>query len=123
MSWFGRVVSALAYSLAQNLVSPDEPLLAAPYNDTARFVEGQIGRMSSPLIYGIKSLTLAFDICAWARCGSLFHRLRHADRMARIEAWRRSPWPACRQFVRLYESLTAYGIYARLEAAAETPRA
>jgi hypothetical protein len=95
-----------------------EPSLGAPYNDVARFLDEQIGRMPMPQGWGVRALALAFDLSALASHGARFHRLRQEARRERLAAWRESPLFFCRQFVRLHESLAAYRLYARLETSA-----
>ena len=115
MNLSSRIVSAVAYSVCQDLAGAAEPRLGAPYNDVARFLDEQIGRMPVPQGWGVRALALAFDLSALASHGARFHRLRHEARRERLAVWRESPVFFCRQYVRLHESLAAYRLYARLE--------
>ena len=115
MSLSSAITSAVAYTVCQDLAGSAEPRLQAPYNDVARFLDEQIGRMPAPQGWGVRALALVFDLAALPAHAARFHRLRHEARRRRLAAWRRSPLFFCRQFVRLHESLAAYRLYARLE--------
>ncbi|MCX5796366.1 MAG: hypothetical protein NTY77_12815 [Elusimicrobia bacterium] len=114
MNWSGRIVSAVVDSVCRGL-APGEPVLAAPYDDVARFVDEQVGRMPSPQGLGVRLLAKAFDLSAFPSCGELFHRLGPELRSARLAAWRASPLSFCRMFVRLHESLVVFRLYSRLD--------
>ena len=46
MNLSSRIVSAVAYSVCQDLAGAAEPRLGAPYNDVARFLDEQIGPLA-----------------------------------------------------------------------------
>src|SRR5262249_33400639 len=85
--WFGDTVSALAYSLV-GARADGRPELEPPYNDLARFVIGQHGRMTDYLRRPLLALTLGFDVLAIARGGKRFHRLPPAERARIIATWK-----------------------------------
>ena len=114
MNWSSRIVMAMVES-ACSRAAGGEPTLAAPYDDVARFVDEQVGRMPSPQGLGVRLLAMIFDMSAFPACGELFHRLSPEARAARLAAWRQSPFFFCRQFVRLHESLAVFRLFARLD--------
>jgi hypothetical protein len=114
MNWSSRIVSAVVDSVCPGPAGR-EPALAPPYDDVARFVDEQVGRMPAPQGAGVRLLAMAFDLSAFPSCGELFHRLSPEARAGRLAAWRQSPFFFCRQFVRLHESLAVFRLYARLD--------
>ena len=114
MSWSRRIVSAMVDSACRGQAR-GEPPLAGPYEDVARFVDEQVGRMPSPQGLGVRLLAIVFDLSAFPSCGELFHRVSPELRAKRLAVWRASPWSSARMFVRLHESLAAFRLYARLD--------
>lgn len=114
MNWSSRIVRAVVESVCAALASGG-PVLAAPYDDVACFVDEAVGRMPSPQGAGVRLLAMAFDLSAFPSAGELFHRLGPEARAAHLRSWRESRWPLCRQFVRLHESLAVFRLFARLE--------
>jgi hypothetical protein len=114
MNWSSRIVSAVVDAVCLGLAAR-EPALSAPYDDVARFVDEQIGRMPSPQGLGVRLLAMAFDLSAFPSCGELFHRISPEARAVRLAAWRASPLSFCRMFVRLHESLAVFRLFARLD--------
>ncbi len=115
MSWFERVVSALAYSLAEEAAAPDDPRLSAPYDDVARFLARSLGEMPDHLRGPVRLLTLAFDAAGLIHGGALFHRQQQVRRSRQIAAWRGSVLGPCRDLVRLYQNLALFALYCRLD--------
>jgi hypothetical protein len=115
MNWLERAISALAYTLAEEAASPEEPRLAAPYNDVARYVGAALGSCPDYLRGPLVLATLGFDLAGLLHGGALFHRQRPERRLKQVRSWRSSPVSACRDLIRFHQNLAVFALYGRLE--------
>lgn len=114
MSRVEAVLSALAYTFCARAAG-EQPELGAPYNDAARFLAAELAAAPDFLRPGLRGLTLLFDWSSLPRTGARFHRLPQAERLRRVEAWRGSALAPFRDLMRLWESLSLYALYARVD--------
>ena len=114
---FQHTVSALCYSIIYQRCQPCQPIesaLAFPHNDVVAFVLQQHSRMPDYFRFPIVALTLVFDLWGVLRVGAPFHQLAHEVRWRQIQSWQNSPIGACRDLMRLYESLTIFCWYSSI---------
>lgn len=123
---FQNTVSALVYSvIAERFESGQRRADREggtgddfPHNRVVRFLLDQHARMPDFLRLPFAAVTLAFDWSSLPRHGRRFHRLAPAARLGRVRAWRGSPVPACRDFIRFFDSLVALSWYSEVGASA-----
>jgi len=112
--WFNDTVSALAYSLAQRFVPGyADPKFQPPYNDVARFILRQHGRMTDYLRLPMFAATIGFDAAAALSRGKVFHHLDPPERAEIIARWKRARLSVRRDLIRFYESLAVIGLFER----------
>ncbi len=112
---------ALVSSLAANLVEPNHPELAPPYDDLTQFVLREQTRMTDYLRLPMTLATLGFDLSGRLTPGNIFHRSSPEKCARQIQAWKNSGLGLQRDFIRFYESLTALALHSRALSSA-TPR-
>ena len=120
---FRSTVSAIVYSILHERFSSSGPGDDFPNNRAVRFLLEQHGRMPDYLRWPLVFLTLVFDWSSLPRLGRRFHRLQPPARLRRIEAWRNSPLPPCRDFIRFFDSLVVYYWYSKVGAEVSKDRA
>ena len=113
MSLFEKTVSALGYTLAQERAPDDPETFVPPYNDVVRFLEAETSRMADYLRIPLRCLTVLFDLAGFIHLGGLFHRQQPEARLRQVRAWRSSRLRPCRDFIRVYESLSVLALYSR----------
>jgi len=113
LSWLDSTVLALVRTSCAEAAIPDDPALAPPYEDAARFVALELAGMPDVLRLPMRALTLVFDLEGLVRSGRLFHRQAQRDRRVQMESWRRSGLAFKRDFIRFYGGLSAYALFAR----------
>ena len=122
---FEHTVSALCYSIIHQRCQQAASASTFPHNQVVRFVLRQHRRMPDFLQFPIRFLTLLFDLWGIIQAGSLFHRQPHSQRWRQIESWKQSSLGICRDFIRVYESLTLVYFYSNTtidsSSEAETP--
>jgi len=108
---FEETVSALCYSIIRERCGPPGPEAEFPNNRVVRFVLEQHGRMPDFLRFGLRELTVLFDLCGLLRRGRPFHRWDHEQRLKQIAAWRSSSLGFRRDLIKFYESLVVFCWY------------
>lgn len=116
MTRFDAVVAAVAEAVCAEAARGGPALLAAPYDDAARFAAAQVRRMPVHLRAPVMLLTLSFDLAGVVRTGRSLAALDTESRVRRLAAWRASSFGPCRSLARLYETLCLFRLFARLEA-------
>ena len=111
LTHFESIVSALGYSLAREQASED--LHEPPYNDVVRFLLLATSRMSDFLRPPMVVLTILFNLAGLLHSRRLFHRQSHLSRPRQIQSWRTSRFGFCRDFIKFYEGLAVYVLFAR----------
>ncbi|HEX8296467.1 MAG TPA: GMC family oxidoreductase N-terminal domain-containing protein, partial [Chthoniobacteraceae bacterium] len=103
---FADIVSAIVYSIIRD--HPVRSPHGAP-NRTVAFVLAQQARMPSFLVFPLQALTVVFAFLARRAFFSAFLSPTPRQRALRLESWRCSPVPFCRDLLRFFDSLTALG--------------
>jgi hypothetical protein len=119
---FQSTVSAIGYSIIHEKCPPCDAVREFPHNASVRFLIEQHGRMPGYLQLPLMLVTIAFDWSSMLRHGRRFHRLPHTKRWRSIEAWRNAPLAPCRDFIRLFESLTIFYWYSQVVTAEASAR-
>ncbi len=108
-NWFEANLSALVYSLVEEISQKGQSCQIAQKNRAVRFALLEIEGMTDFLRFPVKALLLAFDILGLPESGRVFHLTPPGERGNQISRWRNSPFPPFRDLIRLFENLAVLG--------------
>jgi len=112
MPGFDYTLSALVYSLVQELCAGADGNRRCIENDVVRFVSAQHAHTPDFLRLPLRVLTIVFDAWPLLTTGQTFHRSAPEARRRQIARWRASRLGVQRDLIRYYEGLAVFGWYA-----------
>jgi len=106
---FSATISALCYSILDELEAPSGPIDYTRRNNVVRFALEQHARMPDFVRAPVAVVTLLFSLHGFLKTGVPYHRHSSALRRVHLRSWKVSRFGFKRDFVRLFESLTSFG--------------
>jgi hypothetical protein len=105
---FSATISALCYSILDELESASGPIDYARRNNVVRFALQQHARMPDFLRAPVIAVTLLFSLHGFFKTGVPYHRHSPALRRVHLLSWKVSRLGFKRDFVLLFESLSTF---------------
>ncbi len=103
---FSATISALCYSMLDEVEAPAAPIDYTRRNHVVRFALEQHRRMPDFLRAPVIMVALVFSLQAFLKTGVPYHRQGPPLRRVQVLAWKTSRLGFKRDFVRLFESLS-----------------
>ena len=105
---FSATISALCYSILDELEAPSGPIDYTRRNQVVRFALEQHARMPDFLRAPVMTVTLLFSLHGFLKTGVPYHRHSPASRRVHLLSWKVSRLGFKRDFVVLFESLSKF---------------
>jgi hypothetical protein len=103
---FAATISALCYSILDEMEPPSDPIDYTRRNKVVRFALDQHTRMPDLFRAPVIMVALLFSVHAFLKTGVPYHRQGPPLRRVQVLAWKASRLGFKRDFVRLFESLS-----------------
>jgi hypothetical protein len=111
MTFFERTAAAIVDTIVAGFEGDPRHRRLGRRPAVVGFVLGQVAHLTSPLRLPLRAATCGLSLLAVLATGAPFHRLSLPRRRRLVEGWRKSAIGPIRDVVRLYDSLTVFGLH------------